>query len=1688
MNNFLQYSIIRELGRGAKGVVYLVEKDGARYALKKLLKDESSAYLDSVLRFRQELQALSNLQHPGIVGVIEAGEVDGEPFLIMEHLDGQSLDKYVGRALPKDQVVDIAIQIAEALQEIHRKKMIHRDIKPENIVLTSDGRTKILDFGMVTVVGQDSLSRGGDTSSSQPVVGTLIYSAPEQCGLLPLSVGEGADLYSLGAIMYELLTGENPFAGSDPGLLLQVKTKPLPESVKECSEGKPTALGEIIFKLLEPDPARRYQSAHGLIADLRKLPELEESLRQGKPCVLGAADRGLRLLESPLVGRSEEFEALKAIWTRAKQSSGGTAFIQGDSGVGKSRLANEALQLVNAEGGEVLSVRCTRVGGVAMAPVLDLLKLYFNNLLAQPQEKRQSLFDGLLSLPEKTLGILAGSSDEIADVLGESVVPEAGTDVAQEVWVQHLIDVFKFISSSKNGLYLLVEEVHWMDEASLEFFKRLSREASHAAIMLVMTGYSDADMPEEMRIALGSLDWPRIQLIPLPLKDTQKMISGWLGGADIEIPTVEKIAAPTNFNPMAMREYLTGMIDAAVFHLESGHARIDEKRLREVGLSVDAFRLLQERVKKLDEDSRRILSMAAIFGLRFSENEIATVLGEDPKLVARIVRDAIQENLLMVAGTGESAFTHEKVKDAFLSLYSVSELKDAHDRAAAYLESVARKSPEQMHALAIHYMEGHVQTNIPLAMTAFEHAGRLALKNYSNQMAYAILKFADDLVRVEKLDPARFFDCLELFGAAAHNTSRYDEAGEVFESLMPYAKDRLTQSRLLFWQMKTENGRGRLKEAWEYFLKSMKALGRPYPVSPVMKVLVLLRNVILNFYFLYRPKAALRRAKRTRQNEEVYQKILLLNKILEVATKVCFVSFKQLDLVCLGFMANNYSSCLGRTRERVMTESLMSILWATLHRTKLADHYINSANEIAQELNDEGLQAQVGFNYCLSRMILNQIPVYIEFFNGFIGKAEKFLPYWELGSVLTAHSAIVGQLGWLQELVEFHFNKMYLVDETKNLGMMADFRRTYAARLDLLGRTEQAEQLRAEANTYFEQIKDSNDMSDRLNMGIRLYLGAEGAKDPEINQAIDTFLSTGSKGFFVAVVHVWIVQIRFMQFRRAGSEQEKAMCLKSYRKSLKRLKKNITTDLLNTIYLSSKASLLRIEGKFDRADALILRAERLAERSGSDNGIYAALVERARLSRDRGFQTRFAIELRAAAEYAREREWKMRLDLLEEEFGPFPKEETAEPSSLAAPAGETAAGGLDRERAMHALLEISAAASKSIDPVEQSRSTLDTVVHLLGAERACIFLGSDSDSLKFFLGRTAQTDMEQIHGFSTTVVKKVFDERKPIIITGTEQGEAIGSKSIVAHNLKSIIVVPLILAEHIKGVIYLDSSITKGLFSEDDLDLCRAISTQIASSIHFAELAAAENERLMLKRDIEVSASVQTLFLPDVTDLDFDEVSLSAFYRPAAQCSGDWWWYKSQHDKLYIMVGDVGGHGVGPAMITASVASGYKIWEKNNEIKVGELIKATNRHLYEIARGEHFMTMFGCEIDRGTKLVRYWSAGAPLVLVQNKHSAKMSYIGAPGNLLGADADKLELGQGEYQAESGDRLFIYSDGLSEMCDAHGRVLGDRRLGSMFATLKDVDLHEVKHRLVERLDELRGEEPQDDDFTFVIVDIA
>ena len=268
------YTIISKIGEGGMGTVYrAIDTRLNRPVAIKMLRAPAGAWSDRQRRFVHEAQSASALNHPNIVGIYEFDSVGGEDFLAMEYVEGESLATLVREpSIPIARVVDYGLQIASALEAAHQAGIIHRDVKPANILVTRSGLVKVLDFGLAKLVATGPTAAYAPTEAAAPltvagvIVGTAAYMSPEQANGKP--VGAPTDVFAVGAVLYEMLTGRRAFQGESPLSIMAAVVHDTPTPLREVRPDTPASLEHIVSRCLEKDPQKRYASAHELKADL----------------------------------------------------------------------------------------------------------------------------------------------------------------------------------------------------------------------------------------------------------------------------------------------------------------------------------------------------------------------------------------------------------------------------------------------------------------------------------------------------------------------------------------------------------------------------------------------------------------------------------------------------------------------------------------------------------------------------------------------------------------------------------------------------------------------------------------------------------------------------------------------------------------------------------------------------------------------------------------------------------------------------------------------------------------------------------------------------------------------------------------------------------------------------------------------------------------------------------------------------------------------------------------------------------------------------------------------------------------------------------------------------------------------------------------------------------------------------
>ena len=376
-----RYQVVGGIGKGGMGAVYRAVDASTpgqeELALKVLSRDGGTASVRDLVLWGRELEALSAVGHPNIVRLLDFGEEGGRFFLVMDFVDGPSLDEFCrARRVGAQLAVRLARQLTAALMCAHGSNIIHLDLKPQNILLQGDPPTvKILDFGLARYVSEFP------SEQSAAVSGTFAYMAPEQFGAFPAELGPHTDLYALGVMLFEMLSdGQTPYDTSDTGELIRRKLAGQRRRLKDIAPGTPAALDRLVDRLLAPDTTQRYCSARGVLHDLDLCLEQLDAGAAGFDFQIGEQDhKPVSAMDVRFIGRAAELNRLVELYGECGRGKGQLVFVTGPTGIGKSRLVRELTAALVRDGSPVWAGKSSpQRSGYAFALFSDVLTKVFN--------------------------------------------------------------------------------------------------------------------------------------------------------------------------------------------------------------------------------------------------------------------------------------------------------------------------------------------------------------------------------------------------------------------------------------------------------------------------------------------------------------------------------------------------------------------------------------------------------------------------------------------------------------------------------------------------------------------------------------------------------------------------------------------------------------------------------------------------------------------------------------------------------------------------------------------------------------------------------------------------------------------------------------------------------------------------------------------------------------------------------------------------------------------------------------------------------------------------------------------------------------------------------------------------------------------------------------------------------------
>jgi len=1460
-----RYRVVRELGQGGMGVVYLAQdeaSDGAEVALKVLLTRRFSE--PGLRHFEQEFRTLTSLSHPNLTEVYDFGRVTPEgadrpvPFFTMEFVPGKTLGRHLEPGSDRfEALYECLAQAGQALAYLHGRGVIHQDVKPSNILVTEglDGpRVKLMDLGLA--------GRPAEEGAPGSIRGTPAYLAPEAARGAP--VDPRTDLYSLGCVAYQMITGRPPFERGSALELLRahLQEDPLPPS--SLNRAVPESLEKLVLSLLSKDPGLRPATADRFLEALNEVAG--GTLRIETPEV-----RRHRVLGAGFVGRETELERLATLVEETRKGATRFSLLVGEPGVGKSRLLREFQVRCQLDGVDVFVGRSGdgQASGCAFAESLQ-----------RAIRARGSLPAELLGRYGAALRSLVGSID------GEEPADPSASPPSPEERFRLLAAVTAAVEglSREQPLILALEDLHLADETTCSVLSHLSRGSGatvEGALPLLLVGTYRADEVSRSSPLFDLLAEGREEgfleetfLRPLGPDETERMLRAMLGTPNIPPLFLQRVLEETHGNPLYLQELIAMLAEEAQIEPGSG-VPPEAEALNRVQLPGKVRDLLVRRLERLDPEPRRLLQAAAILGgPSIDPDAVAGISGMKWEVVVRLLLE------LHAAGMVQREEDHSGTPVYSMTIPALGALA---------VEGTTEESALRLHAGAVSYLD---RRGVPRGHGAWASFARHAEAAGQPGRAMEANGRAGDLA--QELHAHR--EAIELYGRAIELALRHEDgSGAVLCGL--YARRGASYARTGDLRRAEEDYRWMLARAEKSGDDALRARAH----------LALGRTLIEGA-----------RYSEAQDNLELAHEIALRLEDEPLAAEARIglgrASFKQGDYDA---GVAHFDQACARAKRGSRTDLEIEALLAKGMLFREQGNYRLSLESFQQAAERTGGEALPALEQAIeegSALALEVQGKYREAIEAYGRARERARERGDVRSVATLSGALgaahmkVGEYEKARHELEQSLaahrrlgSREGAILNQQNIAILQVYRGRYEAGL------ESAE----EALRGARRIDKTDLVARSLNLIGRIHLRVgdpEGAEEhlEEAQRIVRDLRNLRSLGVFL---------VDLGELRAAQGEAELAR--QHFQESVF-LARKVGDRRIEAVAMSRLGEAHLIDNNHDRArvacrkalelvessglpreeaDALLLRARIELGRPGGDivraemDGLKALECYRSLSEPEQIWQAEHVVA-RTALRLGRKDEAAARVDrahrYLEavrsrlgqrfrdsfladarrrELYEDWERLRDRVPAS-APPEVERAVGGdyarLQEEAAsLRRLLEINRTLNSARDTDELLKVILDAALELTGAERGFVLL---QDGSELTTRQARGVDGSGLIGddlaVSRSVARRTMESGEPLLSTDVDSDERFaGFESVRDLQIRSVLAVPLRIKDEIAGAIYLDNRFDRRIFTSTHLEITARLGDQAALALDTARLVgqvrlqAASLERL--NRELERTVQSQ---------------------------------------------------------------------------------------------------------------------------------------------------------------------------------------------------------------------------------------
>lgn len=849
------YEIIEKLCEAPHAAVYKVcqKKHMQRPLVLKILKAVNvSDYKQA--RFRQKIEHLKVLSDPLVLTPLSFEVNEGVCFITQDYFAGVTLDQLAG---PEGRIsltdfFTVGCRLAQALDKVHEAGIIHGGFKPHNVLVD----VKTLDLRLIDFISAVDVRDVSHFVFDRSFIRhTLAYTSPEQTGRINHRVVFSSDLYSLGIVFYELLTGRLPFFSEDPLELIHAHLAKEAPRLHELNPNVPMALSKLVGKLMLKQPEKRYQSGSGLLADLMHCRDEFSAIGTVRDFPLESSVCTHRVtFISRMVGRDKEAETILAEYEQVAAGAFRSLFISGLSGIGKTRLIQELQKPIVKHRGYFASGKFDLYQkNIPYSSLIQAFKGLMRTFLTESDDRVTLWKNRILKAVGKTGKVLTDVIPELEVLIG----PQPGVKPLPPVEsLNRFHDLFNrfltCLASQENPLVLFIDDLQWCDVASFDFLTNILANHKEHPCLFLLGAYRhnevDSSHPLAKLIAKtreGAWPLKEIRLEPLKPQHCHEMVSYILDSPRPQTRALaDFISVLSEGNPLFVSESLSYLHNEDLVFLDDARQwRWDLNKISQTQMPTTVVDLFSSKIQKLSPDLQHCLKRCACMGNTFSPDVLSAIVGKTLLDTFQTLKPALRQGLL-VESKSQLQFIHDRVQEAVLSTIPTQERRRIHWQIGDHLLSVAPggtvdlEKLENLFTIASHLNLGKDEN--PDSEKAYFlsdlnwHAGNKALDSLATEAANEYFNLSKDLLPGDCWRSVHYEGTFRIYQKAAKTElmcGNYAKSEELLAELLNHAKSDLDKAECLAEQTTSLSSIGNFIKAVETANQGLAYFGKAIPQS-----------------------------------------------------------------------------------------------------------------------------------------------------------------------------------------------------------------------------------------------------------------------------------------------------------------------------------------------------------------------------------------------------------------------------------------------------------------------------------------------------------------------------------------------------------------------------------------------------------------------------------------------------------------------------------------------------------------------------------------------------------------------------------------------------------------------------------------------------------------------------------------